>query len=186
MALVSHRAESGRQWCASKCSLLGGGRATAPALSSPAASPSVRAAATVQADPVHPALTSATASLAWFAIAQGEVDGLQTALGGVTLFSLLIRLFFIPDSLRLPFSSQHWVFTFPLAMLGNVGIRWAAGAAFDGWETVTWIVLATSTASIQAILCGTLHQAVRGFTYRAVGHRAWLVARAPHTRVHTP
>ncbi len=67
-----------------------------------------------------------TASLAWFAIAHGRVDDFQTAIGGVTLFMLLIQLYFIGAYLRLPFSSQHWVFTFPRAVLGNIGIRWAA------------------------------------------------------------
>ncbi|NIK61385.1 TDT family transporter [Kribbella shirazensis] len=110
-----------------------------------------------------------TASLAWFMITEGEVDHLQGAIGGVTLFTLLVQLFFLPDYLRLPFSSQHWVFTFPLAVLGNVGVRWSAGLRFDGWEAIAWVVLALSTASILAILGGTLRDFLRGLVSRRSG-----------------
>ncbi|MFG1817655.1 hypothetical protein ACGFIF_28120 [Kribbella sp. NPDC049174] len=102
-----------------------------------------------------------TASLAWFAITGGEIDQLQGAIGAVTLFTLLIQLFFLADYLRLPFSSQHWVFTFPLAVLGNIGVRWSAGLGFDGWEVVAWVVLGISTAAILAILGGTLRDCAR-------------------------
>ena len=112
-----------------------------------------------------------TASLAWFVITQGQVDDLQAAIAGVTLFTLIIQLFFVPDYLRLPFSSQHWVFTFPLAVLGNVGIRWAGAAAFDGWEVVAWIVLGVSTTSILAILAGTLGQMARWVVRRPAADR---------------
>jgi tellurite resistance protein len=108
-----------------------------------------------------------TASLAWFAIAHGQIDNLQAAVGGVTLFMLLIQLFFIPDYLRLPFSAQHWVFTFPLAVLGNIGIRWAAGLHFNGWKPIAWIVLGISTASILAILAGTVRDAARWLQRRS-------------------
>ena len=114
-----------------------------------------------------------TAGLAWFVITQGQLDALQAAIGGVTLFTLLIQLFFLPDYLRLPFTTQHWVFTFPLAVLGSVGIRWAAGAAFEGWQAVAWTVLGISTASILAILVGTVRQAARRATRRsAADHEA--------------
>ena len=56
------------------------------------------------------------------------------------------------DSVQFP----ALVFTFPLAVLGNIGIRWAAGSGFTGWESVAWITLAVSTAAILAILGGTL------------------------------
>ena len=108
----------------------------------------------------------ATASLAWFAVMGGEIDQLQAAVGGITLFTLLSQLFFLPDYLRLPFSSQHWVFTFPLAVMGNIGIRWAAGLGFTGWEAVAWTVLAVSTAAILAILAGTLRDCGRWLSRR--------------------
>lgn len=98
----------------------------------------------------------ATASLAWFAITHGRIDHIQAAIGAVTLFMLLVQLFFVADYLRLPFTSQHWVFTFPLAVLGNMGIRWAAEVRFQGWEVTAWVVLGLSTATILAILGGTL------------------------------
>ncbi|WP_238175469.1 SLAC1 family transporter [Kribbella pratensis] len=109
-----------------------------------------------------------TAGLAWFAITGGAIDHVQAAVGGVTLFTLLVQLFFVADYLRLPFSSQHWVFTFPLAVLGNIGVRWAAGLGFDGWEAVAWVILAISTASILAILSGTL----RDFAARVLAVRS--------------
>ncbi|GAA0928597.1 hypothetical protein GCM10009554_10270 [Kribbella koreensis] len=106
----------------------------------------------------------ATASLAWFAIKPGQLDQVQAAIGGITLFTLLIQLFFLPDYLRLPFSSQHWVFTFPLAVLGNLGVRWTAALDFTGWRPVAWTILAFSTAAILAILGGTLRDLVRKLT----------------------
>lgn len=63
-----------------------------------------------------------TASVAWFAITGGAVDDLQAALGGVTLFMLLVQLF-VRAYLRLPFSTQYWVFTL-----------YSAGLRFTGWE----------------------------------------------------
>ncbi|TDD29326.1 TDT family transporter [Kribbella turkmenica] len=108
-----------------------------------------------------------TASLAWFAITNGEIDHLQAAVGGVTVFTLLVQLFFVPDYLRLPFSSQHWVFTFPLAVAGAIGVRWAAGLEFDGWEVVAWLILTVCTVSILAILGCTL----RDFAVRVLAGR---------------
>jgi tellurite resistance protein len=77
-------------------------------------------------------------------------------LGGVTLFMLLVQLFFIRDYLRLPFSTQYWVFTFPIAVLGNIGIRYAAGLRFTGWQVAGWAALAVSSALILAIVFATL------------------------------
>jgi len=110
-----------------------------------------------------------TASLAWFAIMYGEIDQLQAAVGGVTVFTLLIQLFFVSDYLRLPFTSQHWVFTFPLAVLGNIGVRWTAGLGFDGWEAVAWVILTISTASILAIIGGTVRDFIRALASRRRG-----------------
>ena len=84
------------------------------------------------------------------------------------MFTLLIQLFFVSDYLRLPFSSQHWVFTFPFAVLGNIGVRWAAGLGFDGWKPVACVILAISTASILAILAGTVRD-VAGWLRRRAG-----------------
>lgn len=97
-----------------------------------------------------------TASVAWFAITHGAVDDLQAALGGVTLFMLLVQLFFLRDYLRLPFSTQYWVFTFPIAVLGNIGIRYAAGLRFTGWQVAGWAALTVSSALILAIVFATL------------------------------
>lgn len=102
-----------------------------------------------------------TASVAWFAITGGAIDQLQAAIGGVTLFMLLVQLFFVGDYLRLPFSTQFWVFTFPLAVLGNIGIRWAAGLHFAGWQLVGWVVLTISSALILAILVASLRAGAR-------------------------
>lgn len=110
----------------------------------------------------------ATASLAWFAVMGGQIDQLQAAIGGITLFTLLSQVFFLPDYLRLPFSSQHWVFTFPLAVLGNIGIRWAGGLEFTGWKPVAWAVLTASTLAILAILVGTLRDCGRWLSRRSL------------------
>jgi tellurite resistance protein len=103
----------------------------------------------------------AVASLAWFAIMNGQIDQLQAALGGITAFTLLSQLFFLSDYLRQPFSSQHWVFTFPLAVVANIGVRWTAELGFTGWEVAAWAVLGVCTAGILAILAGTLRDCGR-------------------------
>lgn len=102
-----------------------------------------------------------TASVAWFAITGGAIDDLQAAIGGVTLFMLLVQLFFVRDYLRLPFSTQFWVFTFPLAVLGNIGVRWAAGVRFAGWQVAGWAALTVSTVLILAILAASLRMGTR-------------------------
>jgi tellurite resistance protein len=103
-----------------------------------------------------------TASLAWFAIMGPRIDQVQAAVGGITLFMVLIQLFFLGDYLRLPFTTQHWVFVFPVAVLGNIGISWAAALHFDGWKAVAWLVLGAATAVILAILAGTLRLGALG------------------------
>jgi hypothetical protein len=55
----------------------------------------------------------------------------------------------------------------PLAVLGNIGVRWAAGSGLHAWETVGWAVLAISTTSILAILAGTLRDVGRWFRRRS-------------------
>jgi tellurite resistance protein len=107
-----------------------------------------------------------TASVAWFAISHGAIDQLQAALGGVTLFMLLVQLFFVGDYLKLPFSTQYWVFTFPIAVLGNIGIRWASGLHFPGWQLVGWAVLTASTVLILGIVAASLRLGVRHLTPR--------------------
>ncbi|MDX8028941.1 hypothetical protein SK803_01905 [Lentzea sp. BCCO 10_0856] len=110
-----------------------------------------------------------TASVAWFAITRGAVDDLQTALGGVTLFMLLVQLFFVRDYLRLPFSTQYWVFTFPIAVLGNIGVRYSAGLRFPGWQLAGWVSLTVSSALILAIVVASLRLGARSVTSRRTG-----------------
>jgi tellurite resistance protein len=101
-----------------------------------------------------------TASLAWFVITDGAIDTLQAAIAGVTLFTLLIQLFFLPDYMRLPFSTQHWVFSFPLAVLGNVAIRWTA-AGQTAWHIAGWGTLVVTSGAILLILVCTLRDLAR-------------------------
>lgn len=95
------------------------------------------------------------------AVKGGDVDHVQAAIGAVMLFMLLIQLFFLGDYLRLPFTLQHWVFTFPLAVLGNIGVRWAAAVRFNGWELAAWTVLGASSVAILHILVVTLRAVAR-------------------------
>jgi tellurite resistance protein len=110
-----------------------------------------------------------TASVAWFAITGGVIDDLQAALGGVTLFMLLVQLFFVRDYLRLPFSTQYWVFTFPIAVLGNIGVRYSAGLHFTGWQVAGWIAVAISSVLILAIIVASLRLGARHLTSRQAG-----------------
>jgi tellurite resistance protein len=105
-----------------------------------------------------------TASLAWFAITNGHIDGVQAAITGVTLFMLLVQLFFVGDYVRLPFTTQHWVFTFPLAVLGAIAVRWAAGWPGSDWRVVAWIVLTVTTVLILSVAALTARNAGRLIT----------------------
>ncbi len=102
-----------------------------------------------------------TASLAWFAITRGRIDVVQLTIIGVTLFLLLVQLFFIGDYVPFPFTTQHWVFTFPLAVLGSMSVRWAGGTHDSSWEWLAWSVLSASTLLILGIAAGTLRDAAR-------------------------
>lgn len=102
-----------------------------------------------------------TAGVAWFAIQGGAIDSTQMAIAGVTLIMVLVQLMLVPTYLRQPFSTQHWAFTFPLAVSGIVTIRWADELRFDGWDATAWAVLIFTTALILAILVATLRAAVR-------------------------
>jgi tellurite resistance protein len=110
----------------------------------------------------------ATASVAWFAITDGRIDDIQIALVGITLSLLLVQVFLIPGYLALPFTAQHWVFTFPLAILGNIAVRWSAEAGGRGWAIVAWTVLGGTTGLILLIAAGTLRDLVRGSRCRAL------------------
>lgn len=113
-----------------------------------------------------------TAGVAWFAIQGGRIDAVQEVIAGITVMMLLVQLVLLPDYLRLPFTTQHWAFTFPLAVMGNASIRWAGGLRFDGWQVAAWTVLAISTALILAILAATLRGVARQLQTRAAHRRA--------------
>ncbi|GAA3176661.1 MULTISPECIES: TDT family transporter [Streptomyces] len=102
------------------------------------------------------------ASIAWFAATGGAVDGIQLALGGVMFLMVLVQLVHLPGYLRVPFGLQHWTFTFPLAILGNDGVRWAGALHFGGWRPAAWALLAVVTALIGAIALRTLGGALPG------------------------
>lgn len=113
----------------------------------------------------------ATAGLAWFAITGGHIDALQVAITGVTLFLLLVQLFLIPDYLTLAFTAQHWVFTFPLAVLGTLAIRWSGELGGDGSRAVAWAALSVTSALFLLIAAGTVRDLVRWGNRRAVRAR---------------
>ena len=120
--------------------------------------------------PLLPALSillspPATACVAWMAIVRGRIDALEAALGTITMFLLVVQLFFLAEYLQLPFSIQHWVFTFPIAVLGNLGVRWSAELRFAGWRPLAWSAVSISTALILSILAASLLQAVRWLRY---------------------
>jgi tellurite resistance protein len=111
--------------------------------------------------PVRPMLAvlvtpPGVASVAWFAVNRGAVDSIQQALGGVMLLMVLVQLVYLRSYMKVPFSPQYWTFTFPLAVVGNDGVRWAAALHFDGWRRAAGALLAVVTALIGAIALRTL------------------------------
>ncbi|MEW2624661.1 hypothetical protein [Streptomyces sp. NPDC048106] len=77
-------------------------------------------------------------------------------LGGVMLLMVLVQLVYLPGYLHVPFSLQHWTFTFPLAVLGNDGVRWAGALRFSGWRPAAWVLLTVVTVLVGAIALRTL------------------------------
>lgn len=107
-----------------------------------------------------------TAGVAWFAIQDGRIDAIQQVLGGVSTILLLVQILLIPRYLRVPFSIQHWAFTFPLAVTGNIVVRWAHATQFPGWQIIAWTALAVTTAAILAILGATIRAALDAMPVR--------------------
>ncbi|MEF2976308.1 TDT family transporter [Subtercola sp. YIM 133946] len=103
----------------------------------------------------------ATGGIAWFAASGGRSGPIEFAFGGVVVIMLLVQFVLLPEYRRLPFSLAFWAFTFPVASASNFALRWFASSPFDGWQIVSWVVLAAATAVILAIAAATVVFLVR-------------------------
>jgi tellurite resistance protein len=98
---------------------------------------------------------AAVASLAWFALNGGQVDGVARWLGGYGLLMVIAQLRLLPVFLRLPFMPSTWGFTFSWAAVATATLHWlqqhgVASAALQ------YAVTAAVTALVGGIAVRTL------------------------------
>ncbi|WP_433286622.1 hypothetical protein ACQPZQ_30915 [Pseudonocardia sp. CA-142604] len=107
---------------------------------------------------------AAVASLAWFGLHDGAVDGVAQFLAGYGALLVLAQLRLLPMFLRLRFSIGFWAFTFSWAAVASVVLHWLVVTRPFGYVAWAWIVLAAITVliggiavrSIVALVAGTL------------------------------
>lgn len=126
-------------------------------------------------DPLLPTLAievapAAVASLAYFAIHGGRIDGFAAALGGYGLLMVLAQLRLLPIYFRLRFMPSTWAFTFSWAAVASAAMHWLNELHPTGYRAWQYVLLAAITGLIGAI-------AIR--TVVALGKRQLLPAAAP-------
>ncbi|GAA3054825.1 hypothetical protein GCM10010464_19420 [Pseudonocardia yunnanensis] len=107
---------------------------------------------------------AAVASLAWFGLNGGRIDGIAQFLAGYGVLIVLSQIRLLPMFLRLKFSISFWAFTFSWAAVASVVLHWLVVTRPFGHVAWAWIVLAAITVliggiavrSIAALVAGTL------------------------------
>lgn len=111
-----------------------------------------------RARPTLAAFLAAPASggVAWTISHPGPIDEVEYLLLGILLTMLLIQVVLIGQYRKLTFSLQFWIFTFPAATTTNFIIRWVAQAKYPGWQSYSWVALASATVFIAWIAAATI------------------------------
>ena len=105
---------------------------------------------------------AAVASLAWFALDGGAIDGIAQFLAGYGMLMVLVQLRLLPMFLRLRFSIGFWAFTFSWAAVASVVLHWLVVTRPSGYVAWAWIVLAAITILIGAIAVRSIMALVAG------------------------
>jgi tellurite resistance protein len=105
---------------------------------------------------------AAVASLAWFGLNGGGIDGIAQFLAGYGTLIVLSQLRLLPMFLRLKFVIGFWAFTFSWAAVASVVLHWLVVTRPSGYVAWAWIVLAAITALIGAIAVRSLAALMTG------------------------
>jgi tellurite resistance protein len=98
----------------------------------------------------------ATAGIAWLLITGGSMGSIGYALLGILFLMLLVQAFFLREYLSLPFSTNFWAFTFPIAASTSFVVRWLSSVEFPYWKVWCWTAADLATAVIVTIAGATL------------------------------
>jgi tellurite resistance protein len=99
---------------------------------------------------------AAVASLAWFALNGGQVDGVARWLGGYGLLMVIAQLRLLPVFLRLPFMPSTWGFTFSWAAVATATLHWLQQLHGVASAALQYAVTAAVTALVGGIAVRTL------------------------------
>lgn len=121
---------------------------------------------------------AAVASLAWFALHDGAVDGVAQFLAGYGVLMVLAQVRLLPMFLRLRFSIGFWAFTFAWAAVASVVLHWLVTTRPPGHVAWAWVVLGAITVLIGAIAARSIAALVTGTLFPS-GPPAAPVAAAP-------
>jgi len=105
---------------------------------------------------------AAVASLAWFGLNGGGIDGIAQFLAGYGMLIVLSQIRLLPMFLRLRFSISFWAFTFSWAAVASVVLHWLVVTRPFGYLAWAWIVVAAITALIGAIAVRSIAALVSG------------------------
>ncbi|MCW2638296.1 MAG: potassium-tellurite ethidium and proflavin transporter, partial [Dactylosporangium sp.] len=97
----------------------------------------------------------AIAGLAYLAITHGKVDAIALALGGFTVFTVVVQLRLIPVYRHLAFTAAFWSFAFPYAAVATFALHWINYGKPPGYKIWAWVVLLAITAFIAALAAET-------------------------------
>ncbi|MCH6171023.1 hypothetical protein [Pseudonocardia alaniniphila] len=94
---------------------------------------------------------AAVASLAWFGLNGGKIDGVAQFLAGYGMLIVLSQVRLLPMFLRLKFTISFWAFTFSWAAVASVALHWLVITRPSGYIALAWIVVVAITVLIGAI-----------------------------------
>jgi tellurite resistance protein len=97
----------------------------------------------------------ALAGLAYLAITHGKVDAIALALGGFTVFTVVVQLRLIPVYRHLAFTAAFWSFAFPYAAVATFALHWINYGRPPGYKIWAWVALLAITAFIAALAAET-------------------------------
>jgi tellurite resistance protein len=111
--------------------------------------------------PLQPTLAieiapAAVASLGWFALGDGRIDGVAQFLAGYGVLMVLAQIRLLPAFLGLRFALGFWSFTFAWAAVGTSALHGIVEARPAGWISLAWVVLAAISALIGGIAVRTV------------------------------
>ncbi len=69
---------------------------------------------------------------------------------------LLIQILFFAEYRKLPFTTNFWAFTFPIAASANLAVRWLNAGGFPLWRAWSWCLAGIATAFVITLATATV------------------------------